>query len=165
MGRHYLDQPPCSVEALALLATLPPGAADSLRMYLAGDYLILYVVDRAGSLATLLSIRHHRQLSFDFDRTAILGKPLRQRSKGSRLWPRFTTRLANLCASALVATMLFVLDAPGFRIEPHPEDEVVRWFACAVTHLPAAVRSRANQHPGLMAGRPCAPNTTAATSW
>jgi hypothetical protein len=68
MGRRYLDQPPCSVEALALLATLPPGAADSLRVYLASDYLILYVADQAGSVATLLSIRHHRQLSFDFAR-------------------------------------------------------------------------------------------------
>lgn len=66
MGRPYLEQPPRSVEALALLATLPPGAADSLRVYLAGDYLILYVVDKAGSVTTLLSIRHHRQLSFDF---------------------------------------------------------------------------------------------------
>jgi hypothetical protein len=68
MGRRYLDQPPCSVEALALLATLPPGAADSLRVYLTGDYLILYVVDKAGSLTTLLSTRHHRQLSFDFQK-------------------------------------------------------------------------------------------------
>jgi plasmid stabilization system protein ParE len=66
MGRPYLEQPPRSVEALAMLATLPPGMTDSLRVYLAGDYLILYVVDKAGSVTTLLSIRHHRQLSFDF---------------------------------------------------------------------------------------------------
>lgn len=66
IGRRYLDQPPRSVEALALLAALPPGSADSLRVYLAGDYLILYVVDKADSVTTLLSIRHHRQLSFDF---------------------------------------------------------------------------------------------------
>lgn len=66
MGRPYLEQPPRSVEALAMIATLPPGMTDSLRVYLAGDYLILYVVDKAGSLTTLLSIRHHRQLSFDF---------------------------------------------------------------------------------------------------
>lgn len=69
MGRRYLDQPPRSVEALAMLtmlATLSPGAADGLRVYLAGDYLILYVIDQAGSVTTLLSIRHHRQLSFDF---------------------------------------------------------------------------------------------------
>ena len=68
MGRPYLEQPPRSVEALAMLATLPPGAADSLRVYLAGDYLILYVLDKIGSVTTLLSIRHHRQLSFDFAR-------------------------------------------------------------------------------------------------
>ncbi len=66
MGRRYLDQPPRSVEALALLATLPPGATDGLRVYLVSDYLILYAVDQAGSATTLLSIRHHRQLSFDF---------------------------------------------------------------------------------------------------
>jgi hypothetical protein len=66
IGRRYLDQPPCSAEALAMLATLQPSAADGLRVYLADDYLILYVVDQAGSVATLLSIRHHRQLSFDF---------------------------------------------------------------------------------------------------
>lgn len=66
MGRRYLDQPPRSVEALTLLAAMPPGAADNLRVYLAGDYLILYVVDKIGSVTTLLSIRHHRQLSFDF---------------------------------------------------------------------------------------------------
>lgn len=67
MGCAYLDQPPRSVEALAMLATLPPGTANSLRVYLAGDYLILYIVDKPGS-TTLLSIRHHRQLSFDFAR-------------------------------------------------------------------------------------------------
>lgn len=66
MGRPYLDRPPRSVEALALLAALPPGSADSLRVYLTGDYLILYVIDKSRSVTTLLSIRHHRQLSFDF---------------------------------------------------------------------------------------------------
>lgn len=66
MGRPYLNQPPRSVEALAMLAMLPPGAVDSLRVYLAGDSLILYIVDEAGSVTALLSIRHHRQLSFDF---------------------------------------------------------------------------------------------------
>ena len=68
MGRRYLDNPPRSVESLALLAALPPGAAESLRVVLVGDYLILYLyaIDKAGSVVTLLSIRHHRQLSFDF---------------------------------------------------------------------------------------------------
>jgi hypothetical protein len=64
MGRRYLDQPPQSVEALEQLSKLPAGAADSLRVYLHGDYLMLYSV--MGGVVYLLSIRHHRQLSFDF---------------------------------------------------------------------------------------------------
>ena len=64
MGRHYLDQPPQSVEALAQFARLPAGAADTLREYLRGDYLILYAF--TDDVVYLLSIRHHRQLSFDF---------------------------------------------------------------------------------------------------
>ena len=68
MGRRYLDSPPRSVEGLDLLATLPPGAADHLRLILQGDYLVLYVADDHTRTVTLLSIRHHRQLSFDFVR-------------------------------------------------------------------------------------------------
>lgn len=68
MGRRYLDTPPRSVEALALLSTLPAGTTDNLRVYLAGDYLILYLVDDAHRATSLLSIRHHKQLSFDFAR-------------------------------------------------------------------------------------------------
>ena len=64
IGRRYLDKPPQSAEALAVLAALPPGAVDALREYLHGDYLILYTL--TGSTAYLLSIRHHRQLSFGF---------------------------------------------------------------------------------------------------
>jgi hypothetical protein len=33
-----------------------------------GDYLILYVEENESSAVYLLSIRHHRQLSFDFAR-------------------------------------------------------------------------------------------------
>lgn len=68
MGRRYLEQPPRSVEALALLADMPPDAADSLRTLLVGDILIIYVVNDARRIITLLSIRHHRQPSFDFTR-------------------------------------------------------------------------------------------------
>jgi ParE toxin of type II toxin-antitoxin system, parDE len=72
MGRRYLANPPQSAEALAQLAALPAGAPDALREYLHGDYLVLYsVVDasvRARTTVYLLSIRHHRQLSFDFAR-------------------------------------------------------------------------------------------------
>jgi plasmid stabilization system protein ParE len=68
IGRRYLDNPPQSAEALAQLATLPAGAADALREYLHGDYLILYAAVEATATVYLLSIRHHRQLSFDFGR-------------------------------------------------------------------------------------------------
>jgi plasmid stabilization system protein ParE len=68
IGRRYLDKPPQSAEALAQLATLPAGAAGSLREYLHGDYLLLYTAIDADVTVYLLSIRHHRQLSFDFAR-------------------------------------------------------------------------------------------------
>ena len=64
IGRRYLDQPPQSAEAMTQLSALPPGAANALREYLHGDYLILYTL--TGSTVYLLSIRHHRQLSFAF---------------------------------------------------------------------------------------------------
>jgi plasmid stabilization system protein ParE len=64
IGRRYLDQPPHSAEAMTQLAVLPRGAADALREYLHGDHLILYTL--TGSTVHLLSIRHHRQLSFAF---------------------------------------------------------------------------------------------------
>ena len=66
MGRRYLDRPPQSAEALVQLARLPPGTADALREYLHGDFLVLYAATDA--VVYLLSIRHHRQLSFDFAR-------------------------------------------------------------------------------------------------
>lgn len=66
LGQPYLDAPPQSAEAMALLAQLPAGAADALRIYLAGDYLIFYTATE--TTVYLLSIRHHRQLSFDFER-------------------------------------------------------------------------------------------------
>jgi len=68
IGRRYLDNPPQSAEALAQLAALPAGAASALREYLHGDYLMLYTVMDASATVYLLSIRHHRQLSFDFAR-------------------------------------------------------------------------------------------------
>jgi hypothetical protein len=79
IGRRYLANPPQSAEALAQLAALPAGAPDALREYLHGDYLMLYLVVDASPGAKacvyLLTIRHHRQLSFDF----------------ARLWPGSTT--------------------------------------------------------------------------
>ena len=66
MGRRYVDRAPQSAEALTQLALLPDGAADALREYSHGDYLILYTVTER--IVSLLSIRHYRQLSFDFTR-------------------------------------------------------------------------------------------------
>jgi len=68
LGRRYLSNPPKSIEALAQLASLPAGAVNALREYLHGDYLILYAAMEQRSTVYLLSIRHHRQLSFDFAR-------------------------------------------------------------------------------------------------
>ncbi|WP_306478212.1 type II toxin-antitoxin system RelE/ParE family toxin [Methyloversatilis sp.] len=66
IGRRYLDHPPQSAEALSLLSAMPTGAADSLREYLHGDYLMLYTVADDVATLYLLTIRHHRQMSFDF---------------------------------------------------------------------------------------------------
>lgn len=41
IGRRYLDNPPQSAEALAQLASLPAGAANTLRECLHGDDLML----------------------------------------------------------------------------------------------------------------------------
>ena len=68
IGLRYLARPPQSAEALAQLAALPAGAPDALREYLHGDYLMLYAISEADATVYLLSIRHHRQLSFDFAR-------------------------------------------------------------------------------------------------
>ena len=66
IGRRYLDDPPQSAEAMAQLAALPAGAANLLREYLHGDYLMLYIVMDDVGTAFLLSIRHHRQLAYAF---------------------------------------------------------------------------------------------------
>ena len=68
IGRRYLANPPQSAEALAQLAALPAGAPAALREYLHGNYLVLYAAIEADTAVYLLSIRHHRQLSFDFAR-------------------------------------------------------------------------------------------------
>lgn len=68
IGRRFLDNPPQSTEALTQLAALPAGATDALREYLHGDYLMLYTASEPDTTVYLLSIRHHRQLSFDFAR-------------------------------------------------------------------------------------------------
>ena len=69
MGRSFLDRPVRSVEASngvdRLRAMLgASGGPTELREYLMPDYLLLYAW--AASTVYLLSIRHHRQMSFDF---------------------------------------------------------------------------------------------------
>ena len=68
IGRRYLANPPQSAEALTQLAALPAGAPEALREYLHGDYLMLYAAMEDDATVYMLSIRHHRQLSFDFAR-------------------------------------------------------------------------------------------------
>lgn len=71
MGRQFLARPPSSVEStngleslrVKLLALTTDSTA--LREYIFADYLVLYVVN--GDIVYLLAIKHHRQLSFDFD--------------------------------------------------------------------------------------------------
>ncbi|MDP1774018.1 MAG: type II toxin-antitoxin system RelE/ParE family toxin [Methylobacter sp.] len=65
MGRSFMNRPARSIEVInavtALQAKLRNG---ELREYLLAEYLILYV--RYDETIYLLSIKHHRQLSFDF---------------------------------------------------------------------------------------------------
>ncbi|MEK8090796.1 type II toxin-antitoxin system RelE/ParE family toxin [Thermithiobacillus plumbiphilus] len=65
MGRDFLAHEPLSVEGLArlrgLVASFP---VDEIREYPFDDYLLLYAL--RGHDLYLLSLKHHRQLSFDF---------------------------------------------------------------------------------------------------
>ena len=65
LGRDFAARLPQSAEGMAALATLrrKAGRDTTLREYITADYLLLYAV-RAGTVY-LLSVRHHRQLSFD----------------------------------------------------------------------------------------------------
>lgn len=74
MGRRFFSRSGQSVEVRARVAALSSGrGAVEVREYLVGDYLILYGVVEEGAptrkkLAIyLLAIRHHRELSFDFE--------------------------------------------------------------------------------------------------
>ena len=65
MGMDFLAQAPLSTEGLMRLTTLKQrlGKNTRLREYISGDYLMLYAV--RGDDLYLLSIKHHRQISFD----------------------------------------------------------------------------------------------------
>jgi plasmid stabilization system protein ParE len=67
-GRSFLERSIRCNEALAMVQKLQEKLkdGDDLREFIADEYLILYVV-RARQIV-FLSIRHHRQLSFDLKR-------------------------------------------------------------------------------------------------
>jgi plasmid stabilization system protein ParE len=65
MGRNFLERPAGSVEAVNALERLQARLqGGELREYLLADYLVLYA--RFDTEIYLLAIKHHRQLSFDF---------------------------------------------------------------------------------------------------
>ncbi len=65
MGRDFLARDPLSDEGKATLHALKmkSGTNTEVREYIADDYVFLYAI--RDSMIFLLSIRHHRQLSFD----------------------------------------------------------------------------------------------------
>lgn len=67
MGRSFLTPEIQSVEAKTIVERLKTRIGrGEIREYLTGDYLILYAL--IGDTVYLLSVKHHRQLSFNFDR-------------------------------------------------------------------------------------------------
>lgn len=71
IGRPFLAKPTRSVETTNALKTLRAKLSalntdpEALREYILADYLVLYA--QIDGLLYLLAIRHHRQISFDFD--------------------------------------------------------------------------------------------------
>ena len=65
IGFDLLSRAPESTQGLSRVRALQRrlGSDTSLREYVAGDYLVLYALH--GDRIHLLSIKHHRQLSFD----------------------------------------------------------------------------------------------------
>lgn len=66
MGQLFLAREARSVESRTIVERLAARVGDSeIREYVVGDFLVLYaLIDDA---VYLLSIKHHRQLSFDLD--------------------------------------------------------------------------------------------------
>jgi len=67
LGTEFLARAPLSAKGRALFERVARSAGRDLaiRQLVDGDYILLYAVGKDG--VVLLSIRHHRQLSFDFD--------------------------------------------------------------------------------------------------
>jgi hypothetical protein len=71
LGRSFLNRSPQSLESVERLSKLKHRLGDiDVREYLFGDYIILYGVHGSSEnllIVHLLAVRHHRQLSFDFE--------------------------------------------------------------------------------------------------
>ncbi len=67
-GRSFLTYPIRSLEARAAVRRLKRSLqpSDNLREFILDEYLLLYLV--RGDQVIFLSIKHHRQLSFDLPR-------------------------------------------------------------------------------------------------
>ena len=65
LGADFLARAPLSVDGRALFEELvnSAGPGSQVRQLIDGDYIVLYLVK--GGSVYLLSIKHHRQLSFD----------------------------------------------------------------------------------------------------
>lgn len=64
MGYDFLSRKSATYEALAMIDVIQTRLGDArLRELISGEYLILYT--HRGDEVLLLTIRHHRQLSFD----------------------------------------------------------------------------------------------------
>ncbi len=68
IGRPFLNQQPQSVESLTSLAQISATNLQTLREYIHKSYIVLYSVDEKSSVVYLLTIRHHRELSFNFEK-------------------------------------------------------------------------------------------------
>ena len=74
LGRSFLNRLPQSLESVERISRLKHRFGDiDVREYLFGDYIILYGVHGSSGTSEnlltvhLLAVRHHRQLSFDFE--------------------------------------------------------------------------------------------------
>jgi hypothetical protein len=67
LGTDFLAKAPLSVKGRAMFEriAMQAGPTLSIRQLTDGEYLLLYAVE--ADAVTLLAIRHHRQLSFDFN--------------------------------------------------------------------------------------------------
>lgn len=68
LGRDFLARSAASLEARDKIEALREAVGGrEIREYIAADILMLYLFDPAEHAVTLLSVRHHRELTFDFD--------------------------------------------------------------------------------------------------